>query len=52
MLKLLNTKLLLAILATLAMIASAAIYQRYETAKTAAAVERQRQHDEAFRKRV
>ena len=52
MLKLLNTKLLLAILATLAIIASAAIYQRYEAAKTAAAVERQRQYDEAFRKRV
>ena len=52
MLKLLNSKLLIAILATLAVIASAAIYQRYETAKTAAVVERQRQYDEAFRKRV
>ena len=52
MLKLLNTKLLLAILATLAIIASAAIYQSHQATRAAAAVERQRQADEAFRKRV
>ena len=59
MLKLLNTKLLIAILAALSVIASAAIYQRHETAKAAAILgrqqreaERHRQEDEAFRKKV
>jgi hypothetical protein len=59
MLKLLNTKLLIAILAALGVIASAAIYQRHETAKASAILEQQqreadrrRQEDEAFRKKV
>ena len=59
MLKLLNTKLLIAILAALGVIASAAIYQRHEAAKAAAILEQQqrdaerrRQEDEAFRKKV
>ncbi len=59
MLKLLNTKLLIAILAVLAVIASAAIYQRHEAAKAAAILEQQqrdaeqrRKEDEAFRKKV
>lgn len=59
MLKLLNTKLLIAILAVLATIASAAIYQRHEAAKAAAILEyqqrdaEQRKHeDKAFRKKV
>jgi hypothetical protein len=52
MLKLLNTKLLIAILAALATIASAAIYQRHEAAKTAAILERRKQEDEAFRRKV
>ena len=59
MLKLLNTKLLIAILAVLATLASAVLYQRHDVARAAAIfeqqqrdVERQRQKDEAFRKRV
>ena len=59
MLKLLNTKLLIAILAVLAALASAAIYQRHEAAKAAAILELQqrdaaqrKQEDEAFRKKV
>ncbi len=59
MLKLPNTKLLIAILAVLATIASAVLYQRHEAEKAAAILlqqqrdaERQRQEDEAFRKRV
>lgn len=59
MLKLLNTKLLIAILAALGVIASAAIYQRHETAKAVAILEQQQrdaerrsQEDEAFRKKV
>lgn len=59
MLKLLNTKLLIAVLAVLATLASAAIYQRHENAKTAAVLEQQqrdaarrKQEDEAFRKKV
>ncbi len=59
MLKLINTKLLIAILAVLATIASAVLYERHEAAKAAAILlqqqrdaERQRQEDEAFRKRV
>jgi Tfp pilus assembly protein PilE len=59
MLKLLNTKLLIAILAVLATIASAAIYQRHEAAKAAAILEQRKrdaevrkQEDEAFRKKV
>ncbi len=45
MLKLLNTKLLIAILAVLATLASAALYQRHEAAL-------RKQQDEALRKRV
>jgi hypothetical protein len=59
MLKLLNTKLLIAILAALGVIASAAIYQSHETAKAAAILEQQqrdaekrKQEDEAFRQKV
>jgi membrane protein implicated in regulation of membrane protease activity len=52
MLKLLNTKLLIAILAVLAALASAAIYQRHETAKTTAVLKQRKQEDEAFRKKV
>jgi Tfp pilus assembly protein PilE len=59
MLKLLNTKLLIAILAVLAAIAGTAIYQRHEATKTAAILEQQqrdaehrKQEDEAFRKKV
>ncbi len=59
MLKLLNTKLLIAILAVLATIASAALYQRHEAAKAATILEQQQrdaeqrvQEDEAFRKKV
>ena len=59
MLKLLNTKLLLAILATLAVLASAAIYQRHEVAKATAILvhqqrdaELRRKEDAAFRKKV
>lgn len=45
MLKLINTKLLIAILAVLATIASAALYQRHEA-------EVRKQQDEALRKHV
>ena len=59
MLKAINTKILLAILAALTAIGSAAIYQSHEAYK-AAAILRQQQHDaeeqrsrdEAFRKQV
>ena len=58
-LKVLNTKYLTAILAVLATIASAVLYQRHEVAKAAAILEqqqrdaeRQRQEDEAFQRRV
>ena len=49
MLKLLNTKLLIAILAGLATIASAAIYQRHEAAKAAAILEQQQRDAEKRR---
>ena len=59
MLRLLNTKFLTAILAVLAVIASAAIYQCREAAKVAAVLKQQqrdadhrKQEDEAFRKKV
>jgi cell division protein FtsL len=59
MLKLINTKLLIAILAALGVIASAAIYQNHQTAKATAILEQQqkdaeqrKQEDEAFRKKV
>jgi hypothetical protein len=66
MLKAINTKILLAILAALTAIGGALTYQRHEAAKAAAAVakaaailqqqqkdvEDQRQRDEAFRQRV
>jgi hypothetical protein len=66
MLKLINTKILLAILAALTAIGGALVYQRHETEKAAAAAaraaailqqqqkqaEEQKARDEAFRKRV
>jgi Tfp pilus assembly protein PilE len=52
MLKLLNTKLLIAILAVLAALASAAIYQRHETAKATAILKQRKQEDETFREKV
>jgi uncharacterized protein YxeA len=59
MLKLLNTKLLIAILAVLATIASAALYQSHEAGKATAILEQQqrdaeqqKQEDHAFRKKV
>ena len=66
MLNAINTKLLIAILAVLTAIGSAAIYQRYESTEAAEAAaksaailqqqqkeaEEQREHDEAFRKTV
>lgn len=59
MLKLLNTKLLIAILAALGVLASAAIYQSHQAAKAAAILEQQqreteqrKQQDDALRKRV
>ena len=59
MLNLINTKLLIAILAVLGIIASAAIYQRHETAKAAAILQQQqrdadkrKQEDEAFRQNL
>jgi hypothetical protein len=59
MLKLLKTKLLIAVLAALGVIANAAIYQRHEMAKAAAILEqrqrdaeRRKREDEAFRKKV
>jgi Tfp pilus assembly protein PilE len=66
MLNLINTKLLIAILAALAVIGSAALYQRHESSITAAAAakaaailqeqqkeaEEQRARDETFRKQV
>jgi type II secretory pathway pseudopilin PulG len=66
MLKAMNTKILLAILAALTALGSAAVYQRHETekaaeaaAKAAASLQRQQQNaeernkeDEAFREKV
>src|ERR1700733_10095247 len=59
MLKLINTKLLIAILAALCVIASAAIYQNHQTAKATAILEQQqrdaeqrKREDEAFRNKV
>src|SRR5579875_1342986 len=66
MLNAINTKLLIAILAALAAISSAVLYQRHESAKAAAAAakatailqqqqkdaEEQKAKDEAFRKQV
>jgi len=52
MLKLLQMKILLAILAALAVIAGAAIYQRYEMHKAAPLREQERQRDEQFRRQV
>jgi type II secretory pathway component PulL len=46
MLKLLNTKLLIAILAVLGVMASAAIYQGHEAVKAAATLERQQRENE------
>ena len=59
MLKAINTKILLAILAALTAIGSAVIYQSHESHKAAAILqqqqhdaEEQRRRDEAFRKQV
>ncbi|HEY4381386.1 MAG TPA: hypothetical protein VGN01_13630 [Acidobacteriaceae bacterium] len=66
MLKAINAKIVLAILAALSAIGGAVAYQRHETEKAAAAAakaaailqqqqkdaERQKEHDEAFRKQV
>ena len=66
MLKLINTKILLAILAALSALGGAVAYQRHETEKAAAAAakaaaileqqqkdaEEQRERDEAFRQQV
>jgi homoserine trans-succinylase len=52
MLKLLQTKILLAILAALARMPSAAIYQQHEAHKAALLREQERQRDEQFRRQV
>jgi hypothetical protein len=52
MLKLLNTKLLIAILVVLAAIASAALYQRHKAEKTASVLEQRKQDGEVFRQKV
>jgi hypothetical protein len=52
MLKLLQTKILLAILAALGILASAAIYQQHEAHKAALLREQEHQHDEQFRRQV
>ena len=59
MLKAINTKILLAILAALTAIGSAVIYQSHEAHKTAAILQQQQhdaeqrnKEDEAFRKKV
>ncbi len=59
MLNALNTKLLIAILALLALIGGGVMYEHHQTAKMAAILEQQQQdrdrrlrEDEAFRKRV
>jgi len=59
MLKAINTKILLAILAALTAIGSAAIYQTHEAHKTTAILQQQQhdaeernKEDEAFRKKV
>jgi cell division protein FtsL len=52
MLKLLQTKILLVILAALGILASAAIYQQHEAHKVAVLREQERQRDEQFRRQV
>ena len=52
MLKLIQTKILLAILAALGILASAAIYQQHEARKAAVLREQERQRDEQFRGQV
>ena len=52
MLKLIQTKILLAILAALGILASAAIYQQHEAHKAALLREQERQRDEQFRRQV
>jgi cell division protein FtsL len=52
MLRLLQTKILLAILAALGILASAAIYQQHEAHKAAVLREQERQRDEQFRRQV
>jgi hypothetical protein len=50
--RLLQTKVLLAILAALAVLASAAIYQQHEAHKAAVLREQQLKHDEEFRRQI
>ena len=52
MLKLLQTKILLAILAALSILASAAIYLQHEAHKAAVLRDQQQQRDEQFRRQV
>ena len=52
MLKLIQTKILLAILAALSILASAAIYHQREAHKAAVLREQERQRDEQFRRQV
>jgi len=52
MLRLLQTKILLAILAALGILASAAIYQQHEAHKAAVLRDQQQQRDEQFRRQV
>ena len=52
MLKLIQTKILLATLAALVALASAAIYQQHEAHKAAVLREQERQRDEQFRRQV
>jgi hypothetical protein len=52
MLKIIQTKILLAILAALGIIVGVATYQSYEARKAAILREQQQKRDEEFRKRV
>ena len=52
MLRLLQTKILLAILAALGILASAAIYQQHEAHRAALLRDQQQQRDEQFRRQV
>jgi Tfp pilus assembly protein PilE len=52
MLRLLQMKILIAILAVLSIIASTAIYQSHEAHKAAVLREQEQKRDEEFRKRV
>ena len=52
MLRLFQTKILIAILAALGILAGAVIYQRHEAHKAAVLREQERQRDEQFRRQV